>query len=444
MSSLYTLRNLLWLYLVLLLTEGALRKWILPQLDQPLLIIRDPLVVLIYWKALQEGYSFRSVFFLPNLLLAVICAVTSTMFGIGSIAITAYGLRTDFLQVPLIFLMPQILNRDDVILMGKFILLAAGPMAAIALLQFLSPPDSFLNKGAFLTHFDSVRPSGTFSYISGLSTFFALASAFLFYGFIEGGTYKLWVMLIGTFSILAAAGCSGSRTCLSLIGMVAVVAIICVITTGKGGTSLLIAGALIGLAVLILSNTAVFKKGTEQMQARLAESSAAEEDQGGFLGRFFNTMFKPLSALDRLPPFGYGLGIGTNAGQSMAKNPDLPWIEEEWDRLTFECGPFFGLLLCVFRACLMFTVLFQSIAAYRRNNLLPLLLFAGTGILLLNGQWGVPTTLGFACFGAGLMLSACNEPEEYDDEELDEEGGELHSEPADLPAAQSGSDNASS
>jgi hypothetical protein len=436
MSSLLSLRNLLWLYLVLLLTEGALRKWILPQLDQPLLIIRDPLVVLIYWKAVQEGLSFRSAFFLPNLFLAVATAITSTLFGIGSLAITAYGLRTDYLQIPLIFLMPQILDRDDVIKMGRFILIFSIPMACIALLQFRSSPDSFINKGAFLTHFDTVRPSGTFSYISGLSTFFALTSAFLFFGYIESGTYKLWIILLATFAVLAAAGCSGSRTCLSLIAMVAAVAVLCVVTTGKGGVSLLVGAVVIGLAVLVLSNTAVFQKGAAQMQARLQEASGAESSQGGFLGRFLNTMFVPLAAIDRLPAFGYGLGIGTNAGQSMAKNPDLPWIEEEWDRLTFECGPFFGIFLCLFRASLMFTLLFRCIGAYRRNNILPILLFAGTGILLLNGQWGVPATLGFAIFGAGLMLSACVEPEVWDEEELEETEGEFHDEPENASAAE--------
>ena len=42
------IRRLIWLYFWLLLIEGALRKWVLPQLSNPLLIIRDPVVILIY------------------------------------------------------------------------------------------------------------------------------------------------------------------------------------------------------------------------------------------------------------------------------------------------------------------------------------------------------------------------------------------------------------
>jgi hypothetical protein len=51
---------------------------------------------------------------------------------------------------------------------------------------------------------------------------------------------------------------------------------------------------------------------------------------------------------------------------------------------------------------------------------LPILIFAAVGLLVLNGQWGVPTTLGFAIFGSGMTLAACRE-REYDDVDEDEE-----------------------
>ena len=40
------MRLLIWAYLWLLLFEGAIRKWIAPGLDAPLLVIRDPIVAL--------------------------------------------------------------------------------------------------------------------------------------------------------------------------------------------------------------------------------------------------------------------------------------------------------------------------------------------------------------------------------------------------------------
>jgi hypothetical protein len=45
------LRQLLWLYFWLLIFEGALRKWLLPGLSTPLLLVRDPVAL----RSLQKG-----------------------------------------------------------------------------------------------------------------------------------------------------------------------------------------------------------------------------------------------------------------------------------------------------------------------------------------------------------------------------------------------------
>ena len=49
------IKKLIWAYFLLLLFEGALRKWFLPGLSQGLLIIRDPIVIWIYYLAYAQG-----------------------------------------------------------------------------------------------------------------------------------------------------------------------------------------------------------------------------------------------------------------------------------------------------------------------------------------------------------------------------------------------------
>ena len=49
------MRKLVWIYFVLLMMEGALRKWLLKGFSEPLLIIRDPIVLLIYFQAYNSG-----------------------------------------------------------------------------------------------------------------------------------------------------------------------------------------------------------------------------------------------------------------------------------------------------------------------------------------------------------------------------------------------------
>jgi hypothetical protein len=63
---------LIWLYFWLLIWEGALRKWIFPSLSAPLLIVRDPVVILIYAIALAQGVFPLNRFVLATIGLAVV------------------------------------------------------------------------------------------------------------------------------------------------------------------------------------------------------------------------------------------------------------------------------------------------------------------------------------------------------------------------------------
>ena len=53
------LRYLIWGYILLLILEGALRKWFLPQLSDALLLCRDPIILLSYALAIKDVF-FRS------------------------------------------------------------------------------------------------------------------------------------------------------------------------------------------------------------------------------------------------------------------------------------------------------------------------------------------------------------------------------------------------
>jgi hypothetical protein len=424
------LRTLLWVYLWLLLFEGALRKWIVPALDAPLLIVRDPLVVWIYIQALRQHLSFRSVFFLPNLALAVITAVLSLLFGEATPFITVYGLRTDYLQIPLIFLIPQIFNRDDVVAMGRFILYAAIPIAILVVIQFKSPQGSFINKGAMNTWYGTVRPSGTFSFIAGLVSYFALVSSFIFYGFFQGRVYKTWLLLITTFFVLLASGVSGSRGCLVSSAVVAATAVVCVLATGKRIKELVLTMGALAVLFPILLFIPTFQDGVSQLTMRFQDGAANGEDTQGFIARYANTMMQPLTTMGDVPIFGSGLGLGTNAAAGLLTGDrEFLGAEDEWGRLIFESGPIFGTLLCLFRAALTVAIGWSAFTAFRRGQMLPILIFAACGLTILNGQWGVPTTLGFAIFGAGLTLAACVEPEYDDEDEEEHEEGHAEDEP---------------
>src|SRR4051812_19991793 len=92
----------IWVYIFFLLFEGVLRKWVLPGLSGPLLVIRDPIVIAIYIVAL----SVRA-FPTPRLLisLAWVCLVVSVAGLLAQSfapSVYLYGWRSDFLHFPLI------------------------------------------------------------------------------------------------------------------------------------------------------------------------------------------------------------------------------------------------------------------------------------------------------------------------------------------------------
>jgi hypothetical protein len=416
------LRKLVWLYLILLIFEGALRKWVVPSLDAPLLIIRDPVVLLIYYLAWTQRLSFRgNPFFVPNLVLGVLAVIFSTAFGDGNGFVTLYGIRTDFLQIPLIFLIPQILTYNDVLEMGRFILWSSIFVGILVILQFRAPPDSLLNKGAMATHFATVRPSGPFSFASGVVAFFDIVTAFLLFGYLRQGVYRNLLLATATLVTLLGAACSGSRSYTLSVACVVVVAVLVVIVQGRGGMSILIGAVVIFLGVSVLSMFSVFQQGSSQLVARFGEADAQE---GSFLVRFVEAIIGPLTDMSRVELGGEGLGMGTNAAMAILKGSTERQFwgpENEWGRLIFESGPLLGVCMCFFRIALAGYIGWQSLRAMRRGNALGPLLFGASGLLIFNGQWAVPTTLGFSIFSGGLTLAACNEEVDPDGEDEDEE-----------------------
>src|SRR5712691_235974 len=136
------IRALIWLYLVLLVFEGALRKWIVPQFSNPLLIIRDPVVIAIYLLALRA----RIFPFNRYVISLGIIGVLSMIAGVIVLSpyipmkpileVTLFGFRSNFLHLPLIFVMGAVMNEEDVKKIGWWILVGMIPMGLIMVAQF--------------------------------------------------------------------------------------------------------------------------------------------------------------------------------------------------------------------------------------------------------------------------------------------------------------------
>lgn len=181
-------RQLLWLYLWLLIFEGALRKWLLPGLQQPLILVRDPIAIYLVIRGLQCGW-IKSGYAKTMMTVSTISLIVTMAVGHQNLIVALYGWRIYFFHFPMIFVMAKVLTRDDLMKMARFILYISIPMTLLVLLQFYSPQSAWVNRGiggnvegaGFSGAMGYFRPPGTFSFTSGYIGFQAVVGCLLLY-----------------------------------------------------------------------------------------------------------------------------------------------------------------------------------------------------------------------------------------------------------------------
>ncbi|MEI7957586.1 MAG: hypothetical protein WCI40_00640 [Verrucomicrobiota bacterium] len=410
-----SIKWLIWLYFFFLIYEGAFRKWIVPSLANPLLIVRDPIVMLIYVIAFSKGVFSMDGFVGWIVGLGIVTFVISLFTGVGNFLVSVYGWRTDFLHLPLIFLMPKVLNSNDVKNLCKGLLITAIPMALLVMIQFKAGPTAWVNTGVgggeggqLDVGFGKIRPPGTFSFTNGLSNYISLVMGCVLYAVLDKKYYPRWMLFLAAPSVILMVVVSGSRATVSACAIcVAFLALICIRRPSYiGGSFKFVILALPGL--WLVTCLPVFQEGMMVHTSRFGESGGGV--QHGIIERALADYLDGFRAVPDTPLFGFGLGIGTNAGAGMLSGGrGFLLAEGEWSRVVKETGPVLGLGFLFLRVAIAFYLGLIAMAAFGRMQPLPLLIFSSSFLLVLSGQFGQPTALGFAVFGAGLCLAASNE-----------------------------------
>jgi hypothetical protein len=438
-----TIKVLIWIYVVLLIFEGALRKWVLPSLADPLLVVRDPIVMLIYLRALLLGRFPFNGFVLVTLALAL-CSVAFSFFGGQSnLLVIAYGVRINYAHVPLIWIIAQELTRKDVERLGCFLLLVAIPMTAVMVLQFKSPIGSFLNRGIggdeggqIYGALGRIRPPGFFSFITGPQAFFPLAAAFFFNQ--ASGNRRLWwpVLITCGLAILVSLPISISRTAMLATGIVAIAFVLSMPRAGLGFGPYLRAALTLGVVLIGVSFLPIFSEGRNVFLARWETAAAGSDGDAwaSIFGRILGGFTQPFHWASVAPFFGSGIGVGSNVGaRLLSGHVGFLLAEDEWGKIFLELGPLLGGAFIAFRVILTLHLGWKALGAlFENRDNLPLLIFSACAIPIALNQWAPPTLLGFAVVGGGLLLASLNEDEEEDDEDTaSDDSGELIEEDAD-------------
>lgn len=422
-GALWAMRNwreALKVVLVLLLVEGAIRKWLFPGSHQLIYFGKDILLLGVYAGFVRSGAyaAYRSL----SLPLVTPLLVAGAAWGAFQIfnpnlptpLVGVLGFKAYFMYAPLLFVVP-VAFRDGAAIYGflrRYLLLSI-PLGLVAALQFVSPGTATINsygrggEDAYAITFGSsehVRVTSTFSFITGYSSYL-IAVSVLFLAVLGASRWRIEgnVRLYGGLALtLLGMLMTGSRgPVFTLAFLLPLFWWFAIMREGDSGAT---AGRFVLAATVLALLVGTF--GARPLDAFLGRASNTS-DVANRLGTPF---VAPLQALEHSGLLGVGIGASHQAAASVASTiVPYSWlggvlIEAESGRVMQELGLPGFLFVYGLRFALVLGAL-QAIYALRRREYRALAVAAF--LFLLNGLIGSPvfdpTSGVYYWFFAGLI-----------------------------------------
>jgi hypothetical protein len=195
-------RTALQLALVLMIFEGAIRKWIVPGAQDLIYFAKDVLLLGVYAGFLRDRARLRVRYpalpVLYGVLAATILLGLLQIFNpaLPNFLVGVSGFKAYFFYVPLLFVVPAAFPSDAALyrFLKRYALIAI-PVGLLAMAQFFSPASSVLNTYARTNEEDYIATFGSSTYVRVTATF----------SFITGYSSYLLAMAILILCLLAAA-----------------------------------------------------------------------------------------------------------------------------------------------------------------------------------------------------------------------------------------------
>jgi hypothetical protein len=409
-------KKAIWLYFFLLIFEGALRKWFLPFLATPLLIVREPIAIYIVFLCIKNKLFPQSAMLSIFVITGFISIFLAIFLGHQNLFVALFGARVFLLHIPVMFVMGYLFSQDDIFMLGKVMLWLTIIMAVIIFLQFYSPQSAWINRGiggdeagaGYQGALGYMRPPGTFSFTNGTTSFFSFAAPFIVY-FLFNKKYHVNKFLLygATLGLLIAVPLSISRALLFNVVLVVIFLLIISLRSPKVLAGTIAGAAVLAIVILVLAQIESIGIALDVFTARFDTASAAEGGiEGALIDRFLGGMMNALFSSTDIPFWGLGVGMGSKVGAMLltgSRGYLLP--EGEWGRVIGELGIILGLTVIFLRISMSFSFLIRSYKLAMKNNPMAWLLMSTGFVPLLQGQWGQPTNLGFYIITGGVIMA---------------------------------------
>jgi len=419
-QSLDSMKKGIWLYLFLLIFEGSLRKWLLPGLATPLLVVRDPIAIWLIFMACKKGLFKMNGYMLILFAIGFVSFFMSLIYGHGKLAIAIYGIRILVIYFPLMFVIGRVLSYEDVLKFGRVFIYLAFPMLVLIIMQFLSPQSAWVNRGVggdlsgagFGGAMGYYRPPGTFSFAVGNSLYWSTTACFIFYYWVVPKGINRLILIVASASLLVAIPVSIVRSLFFQVLITLFFVIVYSMRNPKNIKRIMVVLISLVVIILVLYTIPIVQTSLEVFASRLTSASKYEGGlEGTFIDRFLGGMYGAIVNSNDLPFWGHGLGLGTNVGSVLMTGGGRTFLiaEEEWGRVIGEMGILLGITFIVLRINLVVKMGIASIKKIRMGDPLPWILISFGGLTILQSQIGQATPLGFFTLIGGFILASLKE-----------------------------------
>lgn len=424
--SLDKYKKALWIYLFLIFIEGAMRKWFMPGLSNFWMMCRDPIAIWIVFHALQTNQikEFPTKAFMT---IGVITFMTTMFFGHQNLTVALFGFRIWFIHLPLCFIAGRMLNRKDLIMIIRFLVIVFLPMTILYVLQWAAPANSILNAqvGGILSEketvaYGAVRPSGTFAHCISSSYYNPVIATIFFcmmfskkYQKIFLPTNKLYIVFAICFLFTLITSVSRGFIIQAVLSGLVITIFLIGIGNHKYFCRLIIGMGFIYILFTFISDINI--GGKNLLDPVTSRFEDAAEIEGGAKGIFESRIlesyfFYTKEQLQELPLFGYGIGAGSNMGTKTLKIGDgNAWAFGEYpcQIVTSEVGLLFGFIIYCLRIGIPLFWLKKSWKCLKRNrDILPICLWTMALSTFGQGNINLTMTLGWIVIYTVLMISS--------------------------------------
>lgn len=340
---------------LILVLEGALRKWVLPQASDMIYFLKDIILLGAYFNFYGFSASDKKFFSkISTINILIYMAVGWCIFqvfnpSLGSPLVGLFGLRGYLIYLPLIWMVPPLFESVDELY--KFLrshLLLTIPVGIIGIIQFFSPTTSWINayaneKAQAVVTFGvtgAVRITGTFPYISGYGVYLVVCFGLLIF-MLSVRQSREWqiVTFVELFLVCINSFMTGSRGTIFSEVLFLVAYLGAKGLTKPASTLRLVGKLIVPVLAIAIAASIWFSPAIHAFWLRTTANRDVPE-------RISMSFTEPLSFIQLKELDGYGTGATHQAAPALRSALDLPAgeaigvpYEGEMGRVALELGP---------------------------------------------------------------------------------------------------------